>query len=109
MSRQAHAITESVISELRGRKGFGHWWDDIHEEDQAELLACLESRVGGLLKNAEAEDRRDRLDRFLAAALAGLQAHFFWGFLPPKWVSEAAILSAEATLSELERREKGNQ
>ena len=39
-------IETKVIDELRNRKGFRHWWDDIDEETQQDILSCIASRIG---------------------------------------------------------------
>ena len=45
----ATRIVAEVLKELRGRKGFGHWWDSIDEETQNELLFTLMEKVEAII------------------------------------------------------------
>jgi hypothetical protein len=37
----ARTAVEAVFGELRNRKGFGWWWDDLDEDIQAEIVDAL--------------------------------------------------------------------
>jgi len=43
---------EAIIKLLFDRKGFEYWWDDIREDDKADIYKALEA----LLKKLEAKD-----------------------------------------------------
>jgi hypothetical protein len=45
----AQRIAETVIAVLCGRGGFDHWWDDIDDETQADILAELAQEINDLL------------------------------------------------------------
>lgn len=41
----ATRIVEAVLSDFRGRKGFGGFWDDIDEDIKTEIVEELEATV----------------------------------------------------------------
>ena len=50
----ANKIIDSILRELKDRKGFGHWWDNIPEEDQIEIEQDLAQIVENALRCPEA-------------------------------------------------------
>lgn len=40
---------QKIIDLLDGRKGFDYWWDDIHEETQAEIVSELDELVAEIV------------------------------------------------------------
>lgn len=46
----ASTIVTAVMDELEGRAGFDHWWDDIYEDIQQEIIDELKLKVLALLE-----------------------------------------------------------
>jgi hypothetical protein len=46
---RAERIADEVLDELRGRKGFDWWWDDLYEDIQHEIRDALVERVTSVL------------------------------------------------------------
>lgn len=49
MKTKARKIVEAVIKDLKGRKGFGNWYDNIDDDIKIELETELEKVVDKLL------------------------------------------------------------
>ena len=49
-SDAAKRAVVAVLQELRGRKGFSHWWDDIRADDQSDIIKCAEEQVARVLQ-----------------------------------------------------------
>jgi hypothetical protein len=41
----ARVVVEAVLDELRNRKGFDWWWDDLDEDIQVEIVEACVQRV----------------------------------------------------------------
>ncbi len=48
----ARTIVQAVLADLRDRAGFDHWWDEIDEDIQAEIVADLGEQVQQVLDGA---------------------------------------------------------
>lgn len=47
-------IARAALNELRGRKGFGGWWDTIDPDTQGEIEAAVAECAGSVLIEAGA-------------------------------------------------------
>jgi hypothetical protein len=45
----ATRVVSAILKELRGRKGFGWWWEHIDEQAQNELLFTLMEKVEAII------------------------------------------------------------
>ncbi len=45
----AKRAVAAVMRELRGRKGFSWWWNDVRDEDQEDIIKCAEAEVARVL------------------------------------------------------------
>lgn len=47
-SDPSEAAAEAVISDLRDRRGFDHWWDEIDEDIQNDIREVLADEIGSV-------------------------------------------------------------